>query len=86
MLLLLFCLLLVEGQDIPPTTEIQQGRLNGLRWTTRGGRTIAAFLGVPFATPPIGPLRFKVSSIKQDWIEGLFLQITCHPDSQYASG
>lgn len=65
MLLLLLCLLPVEGQDIP-TTEIQQGKLNGLRWTTRGGRTIAAFLGVPFATPPVGPLRFKVSSIRED--------------------
>lgn len=63
MLLLLLCLLPVEGLNFSPTpiTEIQQGKLSGLWWATRGGKVIAAFLGIPYATPPIGSLRFKVS-------------------------
>lgn len=38
------------------------GRLVGRYLTSDSGRGIRAFMGVPYAEPPIGELRFKVSS------------------------
>lgn len=35
-------------------------RLSGKEITTRSGRKVFGFLGVPYAAPPIGDLRFKV--------------------------
>lgn len=35
-------------------------KLSGKEITTRSGRTVFGFLGVPYAAPPIGDLRFKV--------------------------
>ena len=40
--------------------ELKQGRLKGHRLTTRKGREIFAFQGIPYAKPPVGNLRFKV--------------------------
>lgn len=36
------------------------GRLVGRYLTSDSGRGIRAFMGVPYAEPPIGELRFKV--------------------------
>lgn len=38
------------------------GKLVGRYLTSDSGRGIRAFMGVPYAEPPIGELRFKVSS------------------------
>ena len=40
--------------------ELKQGRLKGHRLTTRKGREMFAFQGIPYAKPPVGNLRFKV--------------------------
>lgn len=40
--------------------DIEPGTLTGKEITTRSGRTVFGFLGVPYAAPPIGDLRFKV--------------------------
>lgn len=40
------------------------GRIKGLQMTSRDGRRFNAFLGIPFAKPPVGDLRFKVISSK----------------------
>jgi carboxylesterase type B len=44
------------------TIVLKQGSLKGHRLTTRKGREILAFQGIPYAKPPVGELRFKVSS------------------------
>jgi hypothetical protein len=41
---------------------LKQGRLKGHRLTTRKGREIFAFQGIPYAKPPVGKLRFQVKS------------------------
>lgn len=37
------------------------GVLVGRHWTSHKGRHVRAFIGVPYALPPVGDLRFKVS-------------------------
>lgn len=39
---------------------IGQGILNGKEVETRSGRKVFGFLGIPYAAPPVGDLRFKV--------------------------
>lgn len=39
---------------------VAQGQLQGFRNKFRGNREYVSFLGVPYAEPPLGPLRFKV--------------------------
>ena len=41
--------------------ELDQGSVRGTRGTTRDGRELLAFLGIPYAKPPLGELRFKVT-------------------------
>ncbi|ENN76283.1 hypothetical protein HUJ04_002412 [Dendroctonus ponderosae] len=42
-----------------PVVKCQQGRMSGKMFKTREGRGIFGFLGIPFALPPVGDLRFK---------------------------
>lgn len=44
----------------PPTVKIEEGELVGKRLYTKLGREFSAFLGIPYAKPPIGDLRFEV--------------------------
>lgn len=37
------------------------GVLVGRHWTSHKGRHVRAFMGVPYALPPVGDLRFEVS-------------------------
>lgn len=43
-----------------PVVKILNGTLHGTTMPTRLGRNIYAFLGIPYAAPPLGKLRFKV--------------------------
>lgn len=38
------------------------GPIKGIQMTSRDGRRFNAFLGIPFAKPPVGDLRFKVTN------------------------
>lgn len=42
---------------------IKNGEIRGVYRTSTNGRKYAAFEGVPYAEPPTGKLRFKVSLI-----------------------
>ncbi|GAB6020881.1 hypothetical protein CHUAL_003529 [Chamberlinius hualienensis] len=43
----------------PPTTTIDSGTIEGLALTSRTGKPYNAYLGIPYAKPPVNDLRFK---------------------------
>lgn len=43
-----------------PVVTIKQGQLKGCIRTDIDGGRILTFLGIPYAKPPVGELRFKV--------------------------
>jgi para-nitrobenzyl esterase len=43
-----------------PSVRIAQGALQGKVMTSRKGRRIHAFQGIPYAEPPVAELRFQV--------------------------
>nr|AHJ81323.1 carboxylesterase [Locusta migratoria] len=49
------------------TVTIPQGTLRGRKAKTPAGRPYCAFQGVPYAQPPIGPLRFKSPEPPEKW-------------------
>lgn len=40
--------------------DLDQGTLRGMKLKSRGGRDYLAFIGIPYAKPPLGELRFQV--------------------------
>ncbi|XP_043467867.1 esterase FE4-like [Leptopilina heterotoma] len=50
-----------------PTVTISQGKLNGTLQHSRYGRIYSAFLGIPFAEPPINNLRFSNPRPGKNW-------------------
>lgn len=55
--LFVFVVLSVSGSSV---VEIGDGPLRGKTMTTKTGRDFDAFLGIPYAKPPVGDLRFEV--------------------------
>lgn len=56
-------LIYVGGCSISaPETQIPQGVLRGQYVRTSNNRKISAFTGIPYAKPPVGDLRFEVST------------------------
>ncbi|XP_013364908.1 PREDICTED: acetylcholinesterase isoform X3 [Chinchilla lanigera] len=56
-----------EGREDPELlVTVQGGRLRGIRLKAPGG-LVSAFLGIPFAEPPVGPRRFLPPEPKQPW-------------------
>ena len=45
------------------TVHVAQGNLRGQKVKTEVGATYYSFHAIPYAKPPVGPLRFKVSLI-----------------------
>lgn len=62
-LFLLTCCILTSAYGDNPRVEISEGELSGTTYTLPNGRKVLAFLGIPFAAPPIGENRFKVRNL-----------------------
>lgn len=52
---------LVAAQGPNPTLRVAHGLLQGAWKVSTKGRSYASFQGVPYARPPIGKYRFRVS-------------------------
>ncbi|KRT86285.1 hydrolase [Oryctes borbonicus] len=50
-----------------PTVKVEQGWLTGTTGKDYDGKTFYKFLGVPYAKPPIGRLRFKPPQVAEKW-------------------
>lgn len=55
-------LAVVQGRDEFVHLRINQGLLRGKTMTSRNGKPFYGFLKIPYAEPPLGHLRFRVSS------------------------
>lgn len=53
--------------------RIDDGKIIGRYMTSISGRTIRAFLGIPYAAPPIGDLRFKAPKKPTPWFQQVLL-------------
>lgn len=51
----------IANMSPEPIVTIKQGVLKGQTEKTKSGVEFNSFLGIPYAQPPIGELRFKVS-------------------------
>ncbi|XP_015980247.2 acetylcholinesterase isoform X2 [Rousettus aegyptiacus] len=83
--LLLLLLFLLGGraehlEDPELLVTVRGGQLRGIRLTAPGG-PVSAFLGIPFAEPPVGPRRFLPPEPKQPWsgvLDATTFQSVCY--------
>lgn len=55
---------LVTSCELPrPLINIPTGAIRGTYKKSEGGRVYAAFEGIPYARPPVGKYRFRVSFV-----------------------
>lgn len=52
---------------LSPILEISSGKLQGAVTLSRHGRQIYEYLGIPFAKPPVGNLRFELPQPAEPW-------------------
>lgn len=58
-----FCFMVsCSGNKDGPTRTTLHGVIRGKMTSRLSGKEVEEYLGVPYAAPPVGPLRFKVSS------------------------
>jgi len=61
-LLVLAALLAFAWAAERPVVTLSQGQLKGKVIKTYSNKDMFSFFGIPYAKPPVGELRFKVSS------------------------
>lgn len=66
------CFYYEEKEDL--IVKINDGEILGRYITSQSGRTISAFIGIPFADKPIGNLRFKSPQKPIPWNGTLLTQ------------
>ncbi|XP_069700795.1 juvenile hormone esterase-like [Periplaneta americana] len=54
-------------EEKEPVVQTKQGRVRGFRVTSFREEEIIAFLGIPYAKPPVGNLRFKAPQPPESW-------------------
>lgn len=64
------------------TTDIETGQVRGYRIPTSSGGDLDIFLGIPFAEPPLGNLRFAPPQEKKSWRGSVFNATTYGPACQ----
>jgi carboxylesterase type B len=81
MWLLWGCLLVIlsiaqSNDDHDPLTIVKTnlGLVHGRRVVTERNTTAYVFLGVPYAEPPIGPLRYRLPMQKKPWTDTIDAQ------------
>lgn len=47
--------------------RVEDGKVVGRYLTSESGKTIRAFMGIPYAEPPVGKLRFKAPEKVKKW-------------------
>ena len=52
-----------SAQEVVPIIEIESGKISGIVEQSFSGQEYFSYLGIPFAEPPTGDLRFKVRFI-----------------------
>lgn len=57
---LLFLLQLLSVFNADPLVRISQGILDGTNELSKNGRKYSAFLGIPYAKPPVGSRRLRI--------------------------
>lgn len=69
-----------EAEDPELLATVRGGRLRGIRLMAPGG-PVSAFLGIPFAEPPVGPRRFLPPEPKRPWpgvLDATAFQSVCY--------
>lgn len=64
------------------TTDIETGQVRGYRIPTSSGGDLDIFLGIPFAEPPLGNLRFAPPQETKNWRPSVFNATTYGPACQ----
>ena len=59
-------LIFVCGSELPPLVTTRIGQIRGWQLKSSQGRPFLAFRGIPYAKPPTGDLRFRVSFATAD--------------------
>uniref|UniRef100_A0A0N5ALG3 COesterase domain-containing protein n=1 Tax=Syphacia muris TaxID=451379 RepID=A0A0N5ALG3_9BILA len=60
---IMYCCVVLEKKSQCHPFPTKYGQIVGKQFCIENGRYVNAFLGIPFAAPPIGDLRFKSSSV-----------------------
>lgn len=68
-------LTVASDEDDNVYLRIEQGLLRGKKMISRNGRQFYGFLKIPYAEPPLGQLRFKVSPLN-DFYLFFFLRVS----------
>lgn len=77
-----------QASGAGPVVETDKGKVQGFT-STVNGKTIDTFLGIPFAEPPLGELRFRPPIQKEPWtgiLDATRLPNSCFQDYDFFFG